>query len=129
MLHASGLTRRQYAPSEARLLLDDGIGLTSAAERPTRMAAEVSRAELRAGVLRLGETVRRWKPRTVALLGVTLLPYVLPGSHEPGPGAKRATFAGARVFVLPNPSGRNRAFPGFVGKLPWYRELALTLAI
>ncbi len=93
------------------------------------MAAEVSRAELRAGVARLEKTVKRWKPRTVALLGVTLLPYVLPGSDEPGPGAKRTAFAGARVFVLPNPSGRNRAFPGFVGKLPWYRELALTVEV
>jgi TDG/mug DNA glycosylase family protein len=28
------------------------------------------------------------------------------------------------VFVLPNPSGRNRAYPGFAAKLHWYRELA-----
>jgi hypothetical protein len=26
--------------------------------------------------------------------------------------------------VLPNPSGRNRAYPGFQHKLIWYQELA-----
>jgi len=31
------------------------------------------------------------------------------------------------VFVLPNPSGRNRAYPAFARKLIWYRALADTL--
>jgi hypothetical protein len=28
------------------------------------------------------------------------------------------------VFVVPNPSGRNAAYPGFRDKLSWYRRLA-----
>jgi len=36
------------------------------------------------------------------------------------------SLSGAAVFVLPNPSGRNRAYPGFAAKLRWYRELAET---
>jgi len=56
---------------------------------------------------------------------LTLLPFVLPDANEPGPGRKHATFAEATVFVLPNPSGRNRSYPGFAGKLPWYQKLAL----
>jgi hypothetical protein len=55
---------------------------------------------------------------------LTLLPFVLRDAAEPGPGQKRGTFAGATVFVLPNPSGRNRAYRGFAGKLPWYEKLA-----
>lgn len=122
LLHASGLTSRRYLPSEAPRLVEDGIGLVSMVDRPTRMASEVTRAELRAGAVNLERKVTRWKPRVLALLGSTLTPHVLPDA-EAGPGPK-GTFAEARVFVVPNPSGRNRAFPGVVGKLPWYRALA-----
>jgi double-stranded uracil-DNA glycosylase len=124
LLHASGLTSRLYAPSEAHRLLADGIGLVSLVDRPTRMASDVGAAELRAGALRLASKVAHWRPRTVALLGLTLLRVVLPEEQEPGPGLKRTTFGGATVFVLPNPSGRNLAYPGFAGKLPWYQKLA-----
>jgi double-stranded uracil-DNA glycosylase len=125
LLHVSGLTRRLYLPSEAPLLLEDGIGLVSLVERATKIASELRPEELRIGARRLAGTVERWRPRRVALLGLTLLPFVLPDAEEPGPGPKCATFAGVPVFVLPNPSGRNRSYPGFAGKLPWYRELAL----
>jgi len=37
--------------------------------------------------------------------------------------AKPERIAGARVFVVPNPSGRNAAYPGFADKLVWYRAL------
>lgn len=124
LLHESGLTTRRYAPAEAARLPEEGIGLLSLVRRPTRMASELRPSELRAGVLTLTAEVERWRPRLVALLGLTLLPFVLPDA-EPGPGAKRTRLAGSRVFVVPNPSGRNRAYPGFVGKLPWFRELKL----
>jgi TDG/mug DNA glycosylase family protein len=124
LLHASGLTTRLYLPAEARCLLDDGIGLVSLVDRPTRMASDVRRDEFHAGARRLAVKVERWRPRTVALLGLTLLPFVLPDADEPGPGLKRKTFGGAAVFVVPNPSGRNRSYPGFAGKLPWYQKLA-----
>ena len=87
-------------------------------------ASELRAKELRAGAKRLALLVEAWRPRTLALLGATLLPFVLPAHEDPGPGLKRALFCGARVFVLPNPSGRNLSFPGVAGKLPWYRTLA-----
>ncbi len=31
--------------------------------------------------------------------------------------------SGARVFVLPNPSGLNASFPGFKHKLIWFEKL------
>jgi len=40
-----------------------------------------------------------------------------------GPGAKTETISGARVFVVPNPSGLNASFPGFENKLVWFRAL------
>jgi TDG/mug DNA glycosylase family protein len=60
----------------------------------------------------------------VALLGLTLYPVFFPGGTQTGPGLKAASLARAQVFVLPNPSGRNRAYPGFEKKLTWYRALA-----
>jgi len=56
LLHVSGLTRL-YAPAEARCLLDDGIGLVSLVDRPTRMASDVRPVELRAGARRLAAIV------------------------------------------------------------------------
>jgi TDG/mug DNA glycosylase family protein len=124
LLYASGLTSRLFEPGEAPLLVAEGIGLTSLVERATRTAAELGRAERRVGATVLTRTVERLKPSVVALLGLTLFPDVFPGASEPGPGLKGVTLSGSAVFVLPNPSGRNRAYPGLAGKLPWYRELA-----
>lgn len=124
LLHEAGLTPRQLEPDEAGELTQHGLGLVSLVARPTRAAAELTRGELRAGAGALAKTVTRLRPQAIALLGLTLFPFVFPDAHEPGPGAKRVTLAGARVFVLPNPSGRNRAYPGFAAKLVWYRALA-----
>lgn len=124
LLHAAGLTPRLFLPSEAERLLDERLGLVSMVQRSTAAASELRAKELRAGAKRLSAIVEQWHPRTIALLGVTLLPFVLPAHDEPGPGLKRSAFHGASVFVLPNPSGRNLAFPGVAGKLPWYRALA-----
>ena len=124
LLHASGLTPARLPPSEASRLLSLGIGLTSMVDRATRTSAELTRDELRAGAARLAGRVGRLRPRVVALLGLTLFPVVFPDAREPGPGLKIVTLSGAAVFVLPNPSGRNRAYPGFAAKLRWYAELA-----
>jgi TDG/mug DNA glycosylase family protein len=124
LLHASGLTTRLFAPLEVERLLEEKLGLVSMVARPTKAASELHPKELREGALRLATIVQQWRPRTIALLGLTLRPFVFPDEVEPGPGLKRQLFCGARVFVLPNPSGRNRAFPGMAGKLPWYRALA-----
>jgi hypothetical protein len=40
-----------------------------------------------------------------------------------GPGAKPETISGARLFVVPNPSGLNASYPGFAHKLVWFRRL------
>src|SRR5580693_2121541 len=45
VLHYAGFTTRQLEPEEARLLLDYGCGLTSAVERPTVGATDLTRAD------------------------------------------------------------------------------------
>jgi len=123
LLFASRLTPVLHGAEEDRQLPELGLGLTNVCDRPTRSAAELDRAELRAGVLALEEKVERLRPEIVALVGVSLYPIVFPGGLDPGPGAKRAVLGASRVFVIPNPSGLNAAYPGFRHKLHWFRRL------
>lgn len=127
LLHAAGLTDRVLRPEEGGELLALGLGITNVCARPTRSAAELSPGELRAGAEALREKVARLRPALVALVGVSLYPVVVPAGRERGPGAKRTALAGARLFVLPNPSGLNAAYPGFEHKLVWFRRLRRTL--
>ena len=123
LLHAAGLTPEPLAPEDDGALLTFGLGVTNVCPRPTRGAAELTRAELTAGAAQLREKIRALRPAVVALVGVSLYPLVFPGGREPGPGGKEATLGGARVFVLPNPSGLNAAYPGFRNKLVWFERL------
>ena len=123
LLHASGLTPVLLEPADDAKLAELGLGLTNLCPRPTRTAAELTRAELEAGAAELLRKLGVLRPSVVALVGVTLARILLPGSREAGPGPRRAAIAGARVFVLPNPSGRNAAYPGFASKLEWFARL------
>ena len=127
LLHESGLTPVLLKPEEGARLPEFGIGLVSGVRRATRTAAELTRAEQRQGAKRVARVVAELRPRYVALLGLTLYPVFVPRGTEPGPGSKSTRIANARLFVLPNPSGRNRAYPGFDKKLIWYRALAKAL--
>lgn len=54
-------------------------------------------------------TVRRYRPGVMALLGVTIYRMLFPEARTRRLrlGLQRERFAGTRVYVLPNPSGRN----------------------
>ena len=124
LLHESGLTPLRLQPCEEHRLLDHGIGLVSTVRRATPAAAELTFAERRAGAARVRGLVERHEPQVVALLGLTLYPVFFPSGDSPGPGPKTERIHDAEVYVLPNPSGRNRAYPGLETKLVWYRALA-----
>src|SRR5262245_52317389 len=70
-LHAAGFTERLLSPFEDATLLDRGYGLTNLVRRATATADELTSDELAAGGRRLVRLVRRFRPATVALLGVT----------------------------------------------------------
>lgn len=64
--------------------------------------------EFTAGLVTLRRKVRRWKPPVVALVGVTLYRFVFEvRGTAVSLGPQPVRFEGARVWVLPNPSGRN----------------------
>ncbi|MCO5165735.1 MAG: mismatch-specific DNA-glycosylase [Planctomycetes bacterium] len=122
LLHASGLTPVQLAPEEDQRLAEFGLALTNVCPRTTRTAAELTPAELKAGARTLKKKVARLRPQVVALVGLTIYPLLF-GAPSGGAGLKEVDLAGARVFVLPNPSGLNASFPGFEHKLVWFRAL------
>jgi TDG/mug DNA glycosylase family protein len=105
-LYASGFTSRLLKPWEEELLLQDGIGITNLVSRATAAAAELTADELRAGQRRLLRKVRRFRPRSVAVVGI--------GAYRLAFERPRATLGlqperldNAVVWVLPNPSGLN----------------------
>jgi TDG/mug DNA glycosylase family protein len=123
LLHAVGLTPAGFGYERDADLIPLGLGITNVCPRPTRSAADLERDELLAGAAVLRDKVAALRPEVVAIVGISLYPLVFPGGREPGPGAKRARLAGARVFVLPNPSGLNAAYPGFEAKRVWFERL------
>jgi TDG/mug DNA glycosylase family protein len=105
-LHLAGLTPRRLTPDEDRELLGFGIGVTNLVDRPTRAAAELSAAEIRAGADALAALVRRFRPRVLAVLGITAwrIAFDRPAA---GLGLQPERVGGARTWVAPNPSGLN----------------------
>lgn len=105
-LHGAGMTPRLLHASEDHLLPQWGGGLTNLAARPTAKASELSAAELREGGALLEAAVERHRPRTVAVVGVTAYRQAF-GRPKAGMGPQDDTIAGAKLWVLPNPSGLN----------------------
>ena len=95
-----------------RRLVEWGIGITNLIPRMTPGIDTLRREEYVAGERALRRKVRRWQPEIVVFVGVTLFRAVFRRAlgapiHL---GRQRETFEGAKVFVVPNPSGRNANF-------------------
>jgi TDG/mug DNA glycosylase family protein len=105
-LHGAGFTDRRLAPSEERLLLDRGYGITNLVNRATARAAELTESDLAIGVRQLRKKVRRFRPRSVAFLGISVYQAVVERGSS-SIGRQTGDFGGAQVWVLPNPSGLN----------------------
>ena len=105
-LHLSGFTPRQLKPSEQAELTGYGLGITNIAPRATAQAAELTAEELRDGGARLVALVEARRPRFVAVAGITAYrtAFARPKAVI-GPQPER--LGGARLWVLPNPSGLN----------------------
>jgi TDG/mug DNA glycosylase family protein len=105
-LHLGGLTPRLLAPEEERELPALGYGITNLVARATGTAKELSPEELVAGKAALAEKVGRFGPAWLAPLGVEAYRTAF-GWPEAVIGLQPQTVAGARIWVLPNPSGLN----------------------
>ena len=105
-LHASGFTPRLLHPSEKQILLREGYGLTNLVSRASASADELASIEFVAGRSRLARKVRRYRPHVVAFLGLGAYRYAF-GRPQATLGLQPDPFGGAKVWVLPSPSGLN----------------------
>ena len=105
-LHQSGFTPRQLRPAEQDLLPGFGLGITNVVARATARADELSTRELRDGADRLTALAAEYRPRYVAVVGISAYRTGFDRPHATV-GFQDEPIAGARLWVLPNPSGLN----------------------
>ncbi|ROM62015.1 mismatch-specific DNA-glycosylase [Pseudomonas brassicacearum] len=108
-LHLAGFTPHEVSPENDRSILQYRCGLTAVVERPTARADQLSADEFTAAAAGFEGRIIRYAPRFVAFLGKSAYAG-LSGQKTVPWGLQAKTFGGATVWVLPNPSGRNRAF-------------------
>src|SRR5260221_14727165 len=109
-----GIQLARFTPAETlprndRTILQHRCGLTAVVKRPTARAEQLSAQEFVAAAAQIEQKITRCAPRFVAFLGKAAY-SALSDRREIAWGSQTAAFGGAAVWVLPNPSGRNRAF-------------------
>ena len=112
LLYDSKLVSERLRAEDDSRLHEWGLGITNLVARMTPGIDTLRPHEYVAGARVLRRKVRRFKPDIVALVGVTLFRSLFErrsGEHV-SLGLQAEEFEGARVFVLPNPSGRNANF-------------------
>lgn len=109
VIHLAGFTPEEILSENDRTILQYRCGLTAVVERPTASADQLSAREFASAATRFEQKVMCFAPRFVAFLGKAAY-AALSGQREIAWGSQPTTFGGAAVWVLPNPSGRNRAF-------------------
>ncbi|MBX5193496.1 G/U mismatch-specific DNA glycosylase [Rhizobium sp. NZLR3b] len=125
VLHLAGFTPRLLRADEECELLRYGLGLTTAVGRPTKSANELRTSDYLDAVPALKSKIQSFAPANLAFLGkaayaaISLRAKIEWGRQPDG-------FADAAIWVLPNPSGLNRAF-NLAQLTENYRELRSTL--
>jgi len=138
LLYESGIVPEPVTHLDDDRLPQWGIGMTNLIARPSPGIDVLKPIEYIEGWRILEKKIERFRPKIVAFVGVTMyralwkvLTQTPPVSPKPTggggpvikPGFQKATVHGARLFVLPNPSGRNAHF-SYDDMLASFRELA-----
>jgi double-stranded uracil-DNA glycosylase len=125
LLYEAGIVPEPITHEDDVRLPEWGIGMTNLVARPTPGIDTLSPIEYQEGWKILEKKIARFRPEIVAFVGVTMYralwrvleqtaaaPPKPRGAGAPviKPGFQNATVHGARLFVLPNPSGRNAHF-------------------
>lgn len=109
VLHQAGFTPHEIVPENDKTILDFGYGLTTAVERATVRADELSKEEFAKAVEAFKKKMTLFQPKYIAFLGKPAYIAFL-NKKEVLWGEQAESFCGARVWVLPNTSGLNRGF-------------------
>ena len=109
LLYESRLVPEPLRTEDDARLTEWRLGITNLIGRPTPGIDTLRPEEYVAGTRTLRKKIRNWKPEVVAFVGVTLFRSVFGKgpSDRVGLGLQVETLEDARVFVLPNPSGRS----------------------
>lgn len=124
LLWESRLIPEPITAVDDRRLLEWGYGVTNLVARPSPGIDDLAPAEYIEGWHILERKIKRYRPRIVALVGVTLYRVIQPLIAEEADNSTRArvrtvplttglrpeTIHGAHIYMLPNPSGRNANF-------------------
>ncbi len=129
LLWESRLVPEKITYEDDDRLAEWGYGITNLIARPSPGIDDLRPAEYVVGWHVLDRKIRRYRPEIVALVGVTLYRIILPLVSADSPRTPRSVLGpqplsihGARVFVLPNPSGRNANF-SYAEMLAAFRKL------
>lgn len=87
-------------------LVARGIAITNVVRRATARASELTAAEYRAGADEVMQRLTAWQPVVVAIAGLTAYRTAF-GQRGAVAGEQPDGIAGARLWVVPNPSGLN----------------------
>ena len=138
LLYESGIVPEPITHEDDVRLPEWGIGMTNLVARPSPGIDVLEPQEYLDGWKILEKKIERYRPAIVAFVGVTMYralrkviangPSVSPkpkakAGPDIKPGFQPATVHDARIFVLPNPSGRNAHFQ-YDAMLAAFRELA-----
>jgi TDG/mug DNA glycosylase family protein len=120
LLFESKLVPQALTFTEDVRLPEFGFGITNLVARPSPGIDDLKPAEYIGGWKILEQKIRKFRPAVVALVGVTLYRAIRPLIEARGGrlsksrpialGFQPEAVHGARLFVLPNPSGRNANF-------------------
>ncbi len=102
-----------------------GYGITNLVPRATATADELAPMELVAGRQRLASKVKRYRPRVVAVLGISAYRTAF-AQKAASLGLQPERLAGAAIWVLPNPSGLNAHYQ-LASLVEHFRELRETV--
>jgi TDG/mug DNA glycosylase family protein len=126
LLYESGLAAEPIGFADDDRLPGWGYGITNIVPRATPGIDTLSREEFVEGRARLLRKVRRYRPAIVALVGITVYRALFPEHRGSVPlGLRPERLGTARIFVLPNTSGRNANFT-YCEMLDTFRALART---
>ncbi|MFI5585022.1 G/U mismatch-specific DNA glycosylase [Amycolatopsis sp. NPDC051758] len=105
-LHNGGFTPRLFHPDEQEELLKLKLGITNVVARTTARADELTDDELREGGKLLQAKVEKYRPRWLAVVGITAYRTAF-GFPKARVGRQEHRIGETGVWVLPNPSGLN----------------------
>jgi TDG/mug DNA glycosylase family protein len=108
-LHQAGFTSYEIEPVHDASILNFGYGLTTAVNRATGRADELSKADFESSFDAFKNKMEHYQPECIAFLGKAAY-IAFSGKKQISWGYQEEKFCGASVWILPNPSGLNRGF-------------------